>query len=97
MNGRMAACSTWKYKNVTPSVFQTLQALGRQQGFAISNSPSGQFAVKIAGMQVGFQYAWDKTSGSLQLTCITRPVLVGCSTIKNVADKIIIQSGGKVA
>jgi hypothetical protein len=46
---------------------------------------------------VGFQYAWDPNSGTLLLTCVSKPMLLGCSTIKGFADKIIAESGGKVA
>lgn len=91
----MAACATWKYKDVTPAVFQKLQALGRARGFTIPGTPSGQFTIQVAGLQVGFQYGWDSRSGVLLLTCVSKPMLVGCSTIKGYADNIVRESGGK--
>jgi hypothetical protein len=93
----MAACSTWNYTNVTPTVFQNLQALGKQYSFSITGAPSGKFVIKVAGMEVGFQYTWDRRSGHLLLTCVTKPMMLGCATIKSFADKIITQSGGKVS
>jgi hypothetical protein len=92
----MAACSAWMYRNVTPGVFQTLQAIGRRQGFSIPGTPSGSFAIKVAGMQVGFQYGWDARSGTLLLTCVSKPMLIGCATIKSYADNILLEAGGKI-
>jgi len=82
---------------VTPVVFQTLQAAGRQKGFSIPGTPTGQFTIKVAGMVVGFQYGWDRGSGTLALTCVSKPMLVGCSTIKSFADQIVAESGGRPA
>lgn len=93
----MAACSTWKYSHVTPAAFEKLRALGKQQGFSIPNAPSGGFKVKVAGFQIGFEYAWDSYGGFLRLTCMSKPNLLGCSTIKGFADKIVVQCGGKPA
>ncbi|KIL41126.1 hypothetical protein SD70_08780 [Gordoniibacillus kamchatkensis] len=93
----MEACSTWTYRNVTQGVFQTLQAVGRRQGFAIPGAPSGSFAIRVAGMQVGFRYGWDARSGTLMLTCVSKPMLLGCATIKSFADRIVGEAGGKVA
>jgi len=93
----MASCQTWRYRNVTPAVFRLLQSLGKQKGISIPGSASGSFGVKVAGFQVGFQYAWDSRSGQLALTCIAKPAMLGCSTIKSFADKIIADSGGKPA
>ncbi|MFC0216082.1 hypothetical protein ACFFK0_27175 [Paenibacillus chartarius] len=92
----MAACNAWTYRNVTPGVFQSLQALGRRQGFSIPGTPSGSFNIKVAGMQVGFQYGWDSRSGTLLLTCVSKPMLVGCGTIKGFADKIFTEAGAAV-
>jgi hypothetical protein len=84
-----------KYRGVTPAVFRELQAAGKKRGFDIPGTPSGSFAIKVAGMQVGFQYAWDSRTGHLGLTCMGKPPLLSCSTIKSFADKIIFDSGGK--
>jgi hypothetical protein len=92
----MAACSAWTYRNVNANVFQALQALGRKQGFSIPSTPNASFTIKVAGMQVGFQYAWDGRSGNLLLTCVSKPLLIGCATIKSFADKIVSEAGGKV-
>ncbi|MBD2862982.1 MULTISPECIES: hypothetical protein [Paenibacillus] len=91
----MASCLPWKYKNVTPAVFRSLQTLGKQKGITIPSTPSGTFTVKVAGMQVSFQYAWDGKTGQLMLKCVSKPPLLGCSTIKGFADKIVAESGGK--
>jgi hypothetical protein len=93
----MAACSAWMYKNITPNVFKALQTVGRRKGFTIPGTPTGKFMINVSGFQVGFQYAWDPNSGTLLLTCVSKPMLLGCSTIKGFADKIIAESGGKVA
>ncbi|RKN79222.1 hypothetical protein [Paenibacillus ginsengarvi] len=93
----MAACQAMKYRNVSPAVFRTLQSLGKKKGISIPNAPSGSFTFQVAGMKVGFQYAWDAGSGSLVLNCVTKPPLLGCSTIKSFADKIVAESGGKSA
>jgi hypothetical protein len=92
----VAACSTWTYKNVTASVFKSLQSLGRRKGFSIPNAPAGKFTINIAGFSVGFHYSWDVKSGTLLLQCESKPALVGCSTIKSFADKIVKESGGRV-
>lgn len=91
----MAVCGTWKYRNVTPGVFQSLQKLGKQHGAAIPGTPSGRFSIKAAGFQVGFSYGWDVRSGVLALSCESKPMLVSCSMIKGVADKILAESGAK--
>jgi hypothetical protein len=91
----MAACGAWKYRNVTPTVFQALQNLGRQYGASIPGTPSGRFSLKVAGIQVGFSYSWDVRSSVLVLVCESKPVLVSCSLIKGAADKIMADSGGK--
>jgi hypothetical protein len=93
----MEACSAWKYRNVTTGVFQALQTLGRRRGFAIPGTPAGSFAIKVAGMQVGFQYSWDARSGTLLLMCVSKPMLLGCAAIKSFADKIVTEAGGRVA
>ncbi len=92
----MAVCGTWTYRNVTTSVFKSLQNAGRKQGFTIPTAPSGKFAISVASFNVGFSYAWDHGSGTLQLRCESKPVLLGCSTIKSFADKIVVESGGRV-
>lgn len=92
----MAACGAWKYRNVTPSVYQSLQKLGRHYGATIPGTPSGRFSLKVGGIQVGFSYSWEVRSGVLVLVCESKPVLVSCSVIKGVADKIITDSGGKL-
>lgn len=92
----MAACSAWMYRKVSANVFQSLQVLGKRQGFSIPGTPSGSFAIKVAGMQVGFQYGWDVRSGTLLLTCVSKPMLIGCATIKSFADKIVTEAGGRV-
>ncbi|MDF2922113.1 MAG: hypothetical protein K0R57_1027 [Paenibacillaceae bacterium] len=91
----MAACGAWKYRNVTPGVYQSLQNLGKQYGASIPNSSSGRFSLKVAGMQVGFSYSWDVRTGMLILVCESKPVLVNCSLIKGAADKIMTDSGAK--
>ena len=91
----MAACGAWKYRNVTPSVFHSLQNLAKQYGATITNAPSGRFSLKVAGMQVGFSYSWDVRTGTLILVCESKPVLVSCTIIKGAADKIMMDSGGK--
>jgi len=93
----MAACPALKYKNVTPNVFHALQALGKKKGFDIPSTPSGGFSIQVVGWQVSFQYAWDSKTGLLVLNCVSKPPLLGCSTIKGFADKIVIESGGKLA
>src|SRR5690606_13923037 len=93
----VTACPTWTYHGITDEVFQKLQDLGRKQGFAIPKTPSGGFTVQAAGMKIHFRYAWNKSSRSLQLTCTSRPPLLGCSAIKSIADPIVRQSGGKPA
>jgi hypothetical protein len=93
----MAACSPWKYKNVTPAVFQALRTLGKQKGFAIPSAPSGKFTIQVAGLQAGFQYKWNSGDGTLVLVCEKKPALVSCSVIKNYADQIVSQCGGKAA
>jgi hypothetical protein len=92
----MAVCNTWTYRNVTVAVFKALQNLGRKQGFTIPNTPNGKFTITVASFNVGFSYAWDTSSGSLLLRCESKPILLGCGTIKSFADKIIMESGGKV-
>ncbi|MBP1989163.1 hypothetical protein [Paenibacillus eucommiae] len=92
----MAACSTWTYHHITAPVFKALQNLGRKQGFSIPNAASGRFNITVAGFNVAFQYAWDVKRAILLLQCESKPMLVGCPTIKSFADKIIIESGGKV-
>lgn len=91
----MAACNPWKYRNVTPGVFQALQNLGKQYGASIPNAASGRFNIRAAGMNVGFSYSWDVRTGFLTLTCETKPVLVSCSMIKGVADQIMKDSGAR--
>jgi hypothetical protein len=93
----MSACSSWKYTNVTPAVFRALQATGQKQGFSIPSRPSGSFTIQVAGVKVSFQYAWVEHSRTLTLTCTSKPMLLGCGTIKGYADKIVVQSGGKVS
>ncbi|UJF31520.1 hypothetical protein [Paenibacillus hexagrammi] len=93
----MAACSTWTYKGISSSVFKGLQSVGRKQGFSIPNAPSGKFNISVAGLNVGFQYAWDMNSQTLLLQCVNKPMLLGCGTIKSFADKIVTESGGKIA
>lgn len=93
----MAVCPPFKYRNVTPGVFRQLQALGKKKGIQIPNTPSGQISITVAGLKVHFQYAWDARSGQLLLTCVSKPPLLGCSTIKSFADKIVAESGGKTA
>jgi hypothetical protein len=90
----MAACSAWKYKNVSVKVFSSLRSLGQKKGFHIPNTSSGKFTIQTLGMNVDFQYSWNKKSEVLQITCIKKP-FVSCSTIKNMADKIVNQSGGQ--
>ncbi|NEW08636.1 hypothetical protein GK047_21810 [Paenibacillus sp. SYP-B3998] len=92
----MAACSTWTYRGVSSSVFKALQNTGRKQGFTIPNTASGNFNISVAGMNVGFQYAWDTKSQTLLLQCVNKPMLLGCGTIKTFADRIVAESGGKV-
>lgn len=91
----MAACGTWRYAGITPGVFQALQSQGRQKGFSIPGTPSGSFGIRVAGMQVSFQYQWDARTGSLALTCTAKPALLGCGTIKGFADQIVVGSGGR--
>ncbi|MEW9700345.1 hypothetical protein [Paenibacillus sp. SI8] len=90
----MAACSTWTYRGISSSVFKSLQNTGRRQGFTIPNAASGKFTISVAGMNVGFQYAWDVSGQTLLLQCVTKPMLLGCGTIKTFADKIVLESGG---
>ncbi|MDD9265516.1 hypothetical protein ACFPES_00575 [Paenibacillus sp. GCM10023248] len=52
--------------------------------------------ITVVGMNVGFQYAWDMNAQTLLLQCDNKPMLLGCGTIKSFADKIIMESGGKV-
>jgi hypothetical protein len=92
----MAVCQTWTYKNVTSSVFKTLQNTGRKHGFSIPNTTAGQFTITVTGFKVGFQYNWDARSGTLLLQCEFKPMLIGCAAVKSFADKIIIESGGRV-
>ncbi|MCD1259284.1 hypothetical protein B5M42_010585 [Paenibacillus athensensis] len=91
----MAACNTWSYKGVTATVFRALQSAGKKQGFSIPSAATGKFAITVAGMNVGFQYAWDQGSSTLLLQCVTKPMLLGCGTIKSFADKIVAESGGQ--
>lgn len=91
----MAACSTWTYRGISSSVFKALQQIGRKQGFTIPNAASGKFMITVVGMNVGFQYAWDTSAKTLLLQCDNKPMLLGCSTIKSFADKIVAESGGK--
>lgn len=91
----MAACGAWKYRNVTPSVYHSLQKLGRQYGASIPGTPSGRFSLKVGGIQVEFSYSWDVRTGVLVLVCESKPVLVSCSIIKGAADKIMSDSGAK--
>lgn len=93
----MAACPAMKYKNVTPNVFRSLQTLGKKKGIDIPSTPTGGFSIQVVGWKVSFQYAWDSRSGLLVLNCVSKPPLLGCSTIKNFADKIVGESGGKLA
>jgi len=92
----LASCPTWKYKNVTEKVFQSLRSLGKEQGYVIPNKTSGKFSIKAVGMAVRFEYSWNKTTGTLQLVCVKKPP-VGCSFIKNIADGIVQKSGGQVS
>jgi hypothetical protein len=92
----MAVCPTWTYRQVTSSVFKALQQIGRTKGFSVPSTSSGQFAIQVAGFNVGFQYSWDVKSGTLLLQCASKPMLIGCSTIKSFADKIVIESGGRI-
>jgi hypothetical protein len=92
----MAVCPTWTYRNITSSVYKQLQNTGRKQGFSIPNTPSGKFTITVTGFKVGFKYAWDVRSSTLLLQCESKPMLIGCGTIKSFADKIIMESGGKV-
>jgi len=93
----MAGCSPWTYTGINNQVFQSLQSHGRKQGFAIPNSPSGGFTIETAGMRIHFKYAWNKSNGSLRLECTAKPQLVSCSMIKSMADRIVVQSGGRPA
>lgn len=90
----MGACSQWTYRNVTSRVFQKLRSVGKQQGFSIPNTTTGVFTIKAAGMKVGFQYALNQANATLVLQCVNKPVLLGCPTIKGIADQIIRESGG---
>jgi hypothetical protein len=92
----MAVCPTWTYRNVTTPVFKSLQGLAKKKGFSIPNSPKGKFTITVAAFNVGFSYSWDSNSGTLLLACETKPMLLGCSTIKSYADKIVVESGGKI-
>ncbi|GAA3399822.1 hypothetical protein ACFFNY_17840 [Paenibacillus hodogayensis] len=92
----MAVCPALKYKNVTPNVFRALQTLAKKKGIDIPGTPSGGFSIQVVGWQVGFQYAWDGKTGLLVLNCVSKPPLLGCSTIKSFADKIVTESGGKL-
>lgn len=93
----MAGCSPWSYTGISQQVFQSLQTHGRQHGFTIPHSPSGSFTIQTAGMKVRFRYEWKPNSGSLRLICTAKPLIINCSTIKSIADRIVIQSGGKPA
>jgi hypothetical protein len=92
----MAVCPTWTYRNVTSPVFKQLQNAGRKHSFSIPNTPSGKFMITVTGFKVGFKYAWDVRSSTLLLQCESKPMLIGCGTIKSFADKIVIESGGRV-
>jgi hypothetical protein len=92
----MAVCQTWIYKNITSSVFKSLQNAGRKHGYSIPNTSSGTFTIVVTGFKIGFQYNWDVRSGSMLLQCESKPVLIGCATVKSFADKIIAESGGRV-
>ncbi|MBA2939880.1 hypothetical protein HZF08_16325 [Paenibacillus sp. CGMCC 1.16610] len=93
----MAACNAWTYRGISSSVFRSLQQVGKKQGFTIPNAASGKFMITVVGMNVGFQYAWDMNAQTLLLQCDNKPMLLGCSTIKTFADKIISESGGRVS
>jgi hypothetical protein len=92
----MAACSVWTYKGVTPAVFKALQELGKQQGFVVPSTPTGSFSISVAGLRAGFQFSWDKRSGTLLLQCVSKPI-VGCAAVKRIADQIVAQCGGMIA
>jgi hypothetical protein len=92
----MAICGKWKYTQITPKVFQGLQAIANKKGFSIPGTPTGRFTIKAAaGMTASFKYSWNSNSGILLLECISKPTLVGCSMIKGIADNIIKESGGR--
>lgn len=93
----MAGCNPWYYLGINSRVFQSLQTLGRKQGFAIPNSPSGGFTVRTAGLSVHFKYAWNKNNASLQLECVSKPQLISCAMIKSMADRIVSDAGGRPA
>lgn len=91
----MSGCTQWRYFKVTPKVFQALREKGKDQGVFIPGSPVGSFAVKSMGLKILFEYSWHRERGTLKLHCISRPAFVGCSTIKQLADQIIVSSGGQ--
>lgn len=91
----MAGCETFKYRNVTAGVFQALRTEGKQQGYTIPNAPTGQFAITAGGMSVHMEYDWDSQKGVLKLKCVKKPALLSCSVIRNMANQILLRSGGK--
>jgi len=88
------ACETWTYRNVSAKVFQNLKIQAQKQGFQIPDTPSGRFHLTVAGMNLVFQYHWHSPTGILKLTCIEKPMMIGCGIVRGYADKIVAQCGG---
>ncbi len=93
----MAACDPWKYTNVSGEVFRALRSLAQKEGFHIPNTPSGEFSIRKGGMSLHFHYSWNQNNGSLSITCLKKPSLIGCPMVKGIADQILRQSGGRPA
>jgi len=83
------ACATWTYFNVDARAFGCLRNQALKQGFSIPDSPQGRFRLTVAGINIFFHYDWNPSARILKLTCIDKPFIVSCATIKSYADKII--------
>lgn len=83
------ACETWTYSHVDARAFACLRNEALKQGFTIPDMPAGKFRLTVAGMNIQFGYQWDSSSRTLKLTCIDKPFIVSCATIKSYADKIV--------
>ncbi|MCC2685573.1 MAG: hypothetical protein K0R75_2472 [Paenibacillaceae bacterium] len=89
-------CETWVYRNVDARVFSCLRRQAVKQGFQIPSSASGKFMMGIAGMNLVFQYQWLAESSVLKLTCIQKPLIIGCAAVKGYADRTIAGCGGRI-
>lgn len=74
----MAGCAADTFTNVSAAAFDCLVAKAAKYGVKIDSDSGSSSAM-------GFTISWNyvRAGSSLTIQCVKKPIIIGCSTIRN--------------